>query len=245
MTLVASAFLVGLLGGVHCLAMCGAFLIACGAGRRSAAAAPAAGAAGIAPFGAGWMHLGRLATYAGLGAIAGGFGGGIGFGSGVTGAQTAMFVLANLTLLIIAVYTLRGVAGVPALERAGAAVAAPLQRALVAPNLTGRGPRALRSIVMGIAWGFVPCAMIYSVLALALFSGGAAAGALVMAALWAGTLPNLMAAGWILSRVRNRFRAERVRVLGGVLLFGFAVLGLYRALFAPDSAALAALCTLP
>ncbi len=245
MTLTASAFLVGLLGGVHCLAMCGAFLVACGVGYKPSAAGPDAGGAGGPPFSAGWAHLGRLATYAGLGALAGGVGGGIGFATGVKAAQTAMFVMANLTLLVIAVYTLRGVVGIPVLERAGAALAAPLHRALVAPTLAGRGPRALRSITMGVAWGFVPCAMIYSVLALALFSGGAAAGALVMAALWAGTLPNLAAAGWLITRFRNRVRPRRVRLAVGTLLLFFALLGFYRAVFAPDSAALSALCTLP
>jgi hypothetical protein len=53
-----AATLAGLVGSPHCIGMCGGFAMACGTG----------------PDRGGAWHLGRLATYAGLGALAGSFG---------------------------------------------------------------------------------------------------------------------------------------------------------------------------
>jgi sulfite exporter TauE/SafE len=58
MALVAAAFLAGLAGSPHCIAMCGAFAVACG---------------GRVPDTLAW-HLGRITTYMILGAVAGSLG---------------------------------------------------------------------------------------------------------------------------------------------------------------------------
>ncbi|AZG11300.1 hypothetical protein EGT29_27275 [Pigmentiphaga sp. H8] len=73
----ASVFLLGLLGGVHCAAMCGGLVMAVEHrhGERLAVLRRAA------PWRLGWealvMHAGRIASYALLGAVAGGLGGNI------------------------------------------------------------------------------------------------------------------------------------------------------------------------
>ena len=53
----------------------------------------------------------------------------------------------------------------------------------------------------GMVWGFTPCALVYSVLPVALLAGSAQAGALVMLAFGVGTMPNLLAAGWLIVRL--------------------------------------------
>jgi sulfite exporter TauE/SafE len=53
-----------------------------------------------------------------------------------------------------------------------------------------------------MVWGFLPCGLVYSMLALASVAGGPADGALVMLAFGAGTLPALFAAGLAASRLR-------------------------------------------
>ena len=47
--------------------------------------------------------------------------------------------------------------------------------------------------VLGLIWGTMPCAPVYGVLPLALISGSAQDGALIMLAFGIGTLPNLRA----------------------------------------------------
>jgi sulfite exporter TauE/SafE len=54
-----------------------------------------------------------------------------------------------------------------------------------------RGDTGGSRLALGVLWGFVPCTLVYSVLPLALFAGGAWQGALVMLVFGAGTLPHL------------------------------------------------------
>ena len=86
---------------------------------------------------------------------------------------------------------------------------------------------------LGTIWGLVPCGLIYSVLPIALFAGGALEGAAVMLAFGLGTLPNLLAAGWIVARARAWLDSRVVRYGAGILLAGFAAVGIWRALFGP------------
>jgi hypothetical protein len=88
------------------------------------------------------------------------------------------------------------------LQRAGAkafGAALPIvQPLLLRPGAAGR-------IAFGLLWGFLPCGLVYSVLPLALFAGGAWQGGAVMLAFALGTLPNLMAAGAVLRRAKRAF----------------------------------------
>ena len=78
--------------------------------------------------------------------------------------------------------------------------------------------------------------MVYAALAAAAFSGGAAAGALGMAAFGLGTLPFLLGAGWLASRLRDWRRAA------GAAVLGFGVYGLAHADAAPSAKRSAAAC---
>jgi hypothetical protein len=84
-------------------------------------------------------------------------------------------------------------------------------------------------------WGFTPCALIYGVLPVALLSGSAGNGALVMLAFGMGTLPNLLAAGWTLAKSRQWFAGRRFRYAAAAIIAAFALLGLYRAWFEPGA----------
>jgi len=105
----------------------------------------------------------------------------------------------------------------------------------------GHGPR----FALGLVWGLVPCALIYSVLPLALFAGGAWQGAAVMLAFGAGTLPNLVAAGVVIHRAgRLRDRAA-LRYLVATTIAAFAAIGIYRALWVPEALAQGPFCLTP
>lgn len=230
------AFLAGLLGGLHCFAMCGGWLAVTAAAPTSVLRPAAAVRAGQLA-----SHAGRLTTYMLLGAMFGAAGGAA-FALAIAPVQRVLYVVANLLLLLLAwSIAVRGIEYAP-LERAGLAVFRRLLPVVsrFAPR-NGIGGRYL----LGVVWGFTPCALIYGTLPVALLAGGAADGALVMLAFGVGTLPNLLAAGWALARTRRIFAQPVYRYAGAGIVAAFALAGLYRAWFAPYSLGQGPFCLFP
>jgi uncharacterized protein len=178
------------------------------------------------------LHLaysaGRIASYALAGALAGGAGGMLGWaGSAVLGArgsafgQSAFMLVASLMLIVLGLY-LSGLApAVRHVETLGAGLWRRLQP-IARPLLpAGTVPRAA---ALGAIWGFLPCGLVYAMLATAMATGSPAHGAAVLAAFGLGTLPNLLAVGFWLSRFRTIVRSPRARMAAG---FAVCVFGLY------------------
>jgi len=210
-----AVFLVGLLGAGHCAGMCG--------GIVGALSSQPDGGRPI-------LHLaysaGRITSYSVAGAIAGSVGGlGLLF-SDVLPVQLGLYVLANVMLLILGLY-LAGLSPLAArLEAAGRYLwrhLQPLTRGLLPANTL---PRAL---AVGALWGWIPCGLVYAVLATALLSGTAINGALVMLAFGLGTLPNLLLAGLLVKGAARVFQGRIFRTVCGALVFGFGVSGLAHA----------------
>ncbi len=210
-----AVFLTGLLGGVHCMGMCGGIV-----GALS----------GQAGQGRWRLHLayngGRIASYAAAGAIAGAAGS-IGLLlDHLLPVQLVLYLLANLMLIALGLY-LAGISGVAArMERLGLAVwrrIQPLTRHLLPADTV---PRALG---LGLLWGWLPCGLVYAVLATALLTGNSLDGAAIMAAFGLGTLPNLLLAGLAARKLNTVTRWRPVRVAAGTLVLGFGVYGLAHA----------------
>jgi uncharacterized protein len=220
------AFLAGLLGGLHCFAMCGGWLAVAARPVTTELQPARALRAGQAA-----THAGRVTTYVLLGACFGAAGGAA-FAVALAPLQRGLYVTANVMLLLLALsLVVRGMA-FGGLERAGLAVFRKLLPAVT--KLAPHGGIASR-YALGIVWGFTPCALVYGVLPVALLAGSAANGALVMLAFGMGTLPNLLAAGWTLARSRRWFTDVRYRYVAATIIAGFALLGLYRAWFVPGA----------
>ena len=144
-------------------------------------------------------NAGRITTYAVLGAIFGGAGGAALAASDWLSVQRALYVAANVFLLVLALAIVSDGKGMAWPQRVGAALFArmlPAVRPLLARD------DGLSRYALGTIWGLVPCGLVYSVLPIALFAGGAVQGGTVMLAFGLGTLPNLLAAGWIVARAR-------------------------------------------
>jgi len=243
--LLASALLFGLAGGLHCLTMCGGFVAAIAA--RDAQRQPAPSGRPLLP-GAVLArrqlvyHAGRLSTYALLGAAFGAAGGTAMGGITLLPLQKGLYVAANGFLLLLAASLVVRTPGVAALQQLGArAFATALPR--LGPLLRGRGTAG--QLGLGLVWGLVPCALVYSVLPLALFAGGAWQGALVMLAFGAGTLPNLLVAGAVLDRIRRRFDGRGWRLAVAAVLVALALAGIYRTLWVPAALAHGPFCFVP
>src|SRR5436190_20973259 len=115
-----AAFIAGLLGGLHCAAMCGGWVAV-------ASAPPAGGAFPLLSRRALWLrqalhHVGRIGTYTLLGAALGA-GGGAAIAQAIAPAQRALYVAANVVLILVAVSMARRSAVAPvAIERLGLGV---------------------------------------------------------------------------------------------------------------------------
>jgi uncharacterized protein len=217
-----SALLVGLAGGVHCIGMCGGIVGALSAGAGAGEGAPLR------------LHLaysaGRISAYALAGALAGAAGGALGWAGqvslgwrGNTLAQSTFMLVASAMLIVLGLY-LSGLApAVRRIEGLGAGLWRRLQphtRALLPANTV---PRAL---ALGGVWGFLPCGLVYALLATALATGSPLGGALVMIAFGLGTLPSLLAMGIWLARYRRAVRAPAARLAAGLAVCAFGVYGI-------------------
>jgi hypothetical protein len=215
-TLALAMFAAGLASGLHCVAMCGGMVVAFDARRVNPVIT-------IREHGL-WprriaFNLGRLSTYAAAGAVAGALGAGA-YAAGVLPAQETLQVAVSVMLVFIGLYLAGAARFLSRIEALGL----PLWRRLqpLAARLM-RGHSLMRGYLAGLIWGWLPCAMVYAALAGAAASGSAAGGALGMAAFGLGTLPFLLAAGWLAARLR----AWR-KVFGGALLC-FGIYGLAQA----------------
>ena len=221
------AFLAGLLGGLHCVAMCGGWIAVVAGPPAPVPLLPA----GRMRAGQAASQIGRVMTYVLLGA-AFGAAGGAAFAVAVAPVQRGLYVLANGMLLLLAVsLAARGIE-FAWLERAGLAAFRRLMPAVA--RLAPREGVASR-LFLGMVWGFTPCALVYGVLPVAMLAGSAADGALVMLAFGLGTLPNLLAAGWTVARSRRWFAAPAWRYAAAAIIAAFALIGLYRAWYAPHT----------
>lgn len=233
-----SVFFAGLLGGVHCAGMCGGIVSALslqpGGIIRRSGEKPATGFS---------LHLaynsGRIASYTFAGAVAGMAGSGSIALAGSFPARQALYIAANIMLLVLGLYLAGAWRGLLHLERVGTVVwkkVQPLSKNFL-PVTT-----APRAFMLGTLWGWIPCGLVYSMLVVALASGSAQNGALVMLAFGLGTLPNLLAVGVMAARMRTWFRYPAVRIAAGTMVAAFGVIGLLRAEHMSEVTLIAQIC---
>jgi uncharacterized protein len=201
----------GLASTLHCAGMCGAIscrlLLAQEGGQ--CARAPAAFAL---------THAGRIIAYTIAGAVVAGVGApAIAF----LDREAAFRLLqwAGAASLIWIGLSTSGLLPSPAvLDRGLFAVSNAVMRA-------GRAlpRRELVPLVAGMAWGMMPCAMVYAALFTAMLTGSAAGGAVVMGAFGIGTLPGLIAASFGFRRLARVSQSRPKRIAAGLALAAFGM----------------------
>lgn len=208
------AFNLGLASQVHCVGMCGGIVAA-----LNIATTPRSTGASL--YFALAYNLGRILSYALAGAMLGAL------GASALGAfdhETGYRVLRYGAATVLVLNGL-GLAGwLPRstwLEARGLGLwmhVHKLGRGLVPVNSV---PRAL---LFGMVWGWMPCALVYGALMLALASAAPLHAAGIMTAFGAGTLPALLASFWLGQRATVWFRGPALRRLAALLLIvaGFA-----------------------
>ncbi|MBL8417488.1 MAG: sulfite exporter TauE/SafE family protein [Dechloromonas sp.] len=204
-------FLVGLLGGTHCVGMCGGIVGALSLG------APARWSMHLA------YNAGRIISYAAAGALAGVLGAASLSLDGQAPVRLTLYLLANLMLVALGLYLLGVTRALAFTERAGQhlwRLIQPLTRRFLPARTIAQ------AFPLGLLWGWLPCGLVYSALATALSAGSPERGALLMLAFGLGTLPNLLLAGILLARLNEFVRRPVVRIASGLLVLGFGIYGL-------------------
>lgn len=211
-----SAFLVGLLGGGHCIGMCGGIVSAVTLampGQRPRVAQLVA------------YNAGRISSYTVAGVVAGVVGASGFFLSHVLPVEKLLYALASLMLVVLGLYLAGLWQGVLVLERLGAALwkrIQPLSRNFMPLK------SAPQAYLLGMVMGWLPCGLVYSVLVAALATGDPLQGGLLMLAFGLGTLPTLLTMGLAAVRLKAFLQLYWVRRGSGLLVLGFGLYGLSR-----------------
>ncbi|MBH3395750.1 MULTISPECIES: sulfite exporter TauE/SafE family protein [Pseudomonas] len=207
--LLGSALVLGLLGGGHCLGMCGGLM-----GALTLAIPPEQRGRRLRLLLA--YNLGRITSYACAGLLLGL----AGWAVASSPAALALRVLAALLLIAMGLYLAGWWSGLTRIEALGRGLWRHIQpvasRLLPVSSL----PRAL---LLGALWGWLPCGLVYSTLLWAASQGNAGHSAALMLAFGVGTWPVLLATGLAAERVNALLRRRSVRVAGGVLVMLFGV----------------------
>ncbi|MEC4560151.1 sulfite exporter TauE/SafE family protein [Pseudomonas inefficax] len=207
--LLGSALILGLLGGGHCLGMCGGLM-----GALTLAIPPEQRGRRLRLLLA--YNLGRILSYACAGLLLGL----AGWAVASSPAALGLRVVAALLLIAMGLYLAGWWSGLTRIEALGRGLWRHIQpiasRLLPVSSL----PRAL---LLGALWGWLPCGLVYSTLLWAASQGNAGYSAALMLAFGVGTWPVLLATGLAAERVNILLKRRSVRVAGGVLVMLFGI----------------------
>ncbi|NPA43766.1 MAG: sulfite exporter TauE/SafE family protein [Chlorobi bacterium] len=200
-----SAFLLGLLGEIHCVGMCGPIALILPVDRDSP-----------------WKknlklllyHLGRITAYGTLGLLVG-F---VGKGLSLAGLQQKISLVFGILMVIAAFY--------PTAKFFGGKSPAFWQRFIGKLNAAMRrylNQRSLHAMfVLGFLNGYLPCGLVYVALVGALATGDPWKGALYMMFFGLGTTPAL----YMISLFKSLFSVKWRRKLDKLIPFGVALVGI-------------------
>ena len=222
LTSLLTAFVVGLLGGVHCVGMCGGVVSMLTLGM----APERRGLAASLPLQLGY-NLGRIAGYALAGALFGTLGAVLVQAPALHWLQRVLYAVAALMMVALGLYLGGWWCGLAVVERAGG---------LLWRRLEPIGRRLLpirswtQAVAVGLVWAWLPCGLVYSVLILALGTGSPMQGALLMLAFGLGTLPNLLGVGLLAGAAARYMASAWLRRIAGLLVMGFGGFALWQLL---------------
>ncbi|MCP4981787.1 MAG: sulfite exporter TauE/SafE family protein [Gammaproteobacteria bacterium] len=209
-----AAIIVGLLGSSHCLGMCSGIVGALNMGVANALdGKPKSLFAYQLSY-----NTGRISSYLLVGLLAGWLGSGL--------AQLGINPLAGKLLaaafmIALGLYLADWWRGLALLEKLGFKLWRHIQplgkRLFPIQNL----PQAY---LLGLLWGWLPCGLVYAVVAWSLTTGDALEGAKLMFGFGLGTLPAMLIAGRVFTCFKDWVKSPLVRTSAGVLIIAF---GLY------------------
>lgn len=204
-----AAFLIGIAGSVHCVAMCGGVT----AGLSLATPKNASPLLYVLSY-----NIGRIVSYGMAGAITG-------YLSQILSHQLQagmawLNLISGVFLLLLAAYIGNWWNGLGTLERKGQKLwryLSPLSKRFI----PFRSPIA--AIPYGMIWGWLPCGLVYSSLTWSLASESATQGALIMIFFGLGTLPSMVLSALSAQSLIVMLRKPQTKQIMAIFLclFGF------------------------
>ncbi|MBW7847916.1 MAG: sulfite exporter TauE/SafE family protein [Bacteroidales bacterium] len=191
-----SGLLIGLVGSLHCIGMCGPIAIALPLGRSSMLRRISGGLA---------FNLGRTFTYAMMGALFGLLGEGI----RLAGFQQWVSVITGVLMILSVLF--------PAIFRGKwniGRLAATYTGKLVSRFRLLFGKNSYSNLfLIGLLNGLLPCGLVYVALAGAIQTNQSLMGALFMMMFGLGTLPVMLSVSLIGNIFSSRLRLKLVRII--------------------------------
>lgn len=214
-----TALFMGLLGGTHCVGMCG------GLSAAFTYALPADQRQGLHLLS--WQLLynsGRLLTYTLLGLFAGLL---LSWLQALGPGKAILRFSAGLFMVLLGAYLAGWLQALAVLERIGQPLwqwLAPVRQQLFPVQRPGQ------AVAAGMIWGLLPCGLVYAAMALSVTRASPLESAGVMLAFGIGTLPALLLTGTAAGQLRHLLQRPGTRQTAGalVILFGlWTILGLF------------------
>jgi len=211
MDILISVFLMGLLGGVHCLSMCGGVV---GMLTASLPEQVRSDSKQISLYHFNY-NLGRILSYILLGAIFGLIGELLSNMLQMSVFDKVLRIFSGVLMIMVGFYIANWYMGIQALEKIGAKLWSVLQpitkRFLPVKNLKS-------AFLVGLFWGGIPCGLVYGALSFAIVSGSAVQGGMIMLAFGLGTLPSLLLMAGFSLKLSEAIKRPIVRKFSGALI---------------------------
>lgn len=215
-----SAFLLGLFSTIHCVGMCGGII---GALSLSLPVEIRSNKPRMLMFVTSY-NIGRIFSYSLAGLVAGAIGTGVLASIGFDQGHAILRAIGVAMMVAIGLYLAGWLPQLAVVEKIGVPIwkkLEPVGRSLLP---VASLPRAL---AYGLIWGWLPCGLVYFVLVWALTAGNAIQGALTMLAFGVGTLPTLLATGFMTSWLTRFARSSTARQVVGLLIIAMAIGSLF------------------
>lgn len=203
-----TAFILGLLGGTHCLGMCGGIAATVSIGAPS-------GRRGLGLlFG---YNSGRILSYA----IAGALLGSLSWLIENPSIQLSLRTFAGIMLILMGLYIAQWWQILTWLEKAGGSIWKQISPAasklLPVKSLS-------QAVALGFVWGWLPCGLVYSTLIWASAANNWILSAELMAAFGLGTLPAMLLTGVLAQQVKAVLQKSLTKYISGSLIM---LMGIY------------------
>lgn len=190
-------FVIGLLTGTHCIAMCGGILLSQSTGGSALAASAC-------------YNGGRVVSYTVMGAVFGALGMVITY---TMQTKSLVFTMVGILVAIIGINMWGLLPGLRALMP---------QQSSFCSVTAGRKRLAARPLIVGLLTGVMPCGSMYAMWLFAMSSGSMGRGALIMLAFSLGTVPLMLLFGSLGSLIPKRSLKYMIK-LSAVLVTAFGV----------------------
>ncbi len=209
-----SAFIIGLLGGVHCVGMCGGIMNALCFAMPQHSTSTARTSLTLVLY-----NLGRVFSYSLAGALIGGLGMLVQGPGGFLGSELRIF--AGLMMIAMGLYLAGWWRGLAHMESLGNKIVwrhlQPITSKLMPVT------NSWQALLLGILWGWLPCGLVYSTLTLAGAAGQWQQSALIMASFGLGTVPVMLLTGAFATRFKGWIQKTAVRSVAALLIIAFGL----------------------